>query len=358
MPDRILTEKDDRISIKEWLDKNISDENSLIPKNQSVPELLKKGIYFWFLKKEGLEKINASLDSIKLNEIYQKTFKEDHYLEYDLVYLGTAGTGRNEKSNLKERLKWHIEGSHNENSICSGFLSTLRTGIGSILSDDLIEKNTEDLVNDFFKKYFKISWIEYDEQEGIKKIIDNDERYLIKSLKPLLNLKNNPNAKLDSLENPTKKYKKTRNNVIKSTKLRIECETKKKYKEDSEIMKNSCTYNDKQNYDDQIIDPNENGNFVYEVYSYQDIAEVTRGIFGLPSDKVKIAIFYLNKNVKDIFDCGWNFRKTSNIYNYFSNDNTNSTNVKKKRSTIIKELMEKKNIDTIIVQVWPDKKTH
>ena len=355
MPDRKLTQDDDINSIKEWLDKNINDENSLIPTNQSVPNLLKKGIYFWFIKKEGREKFNEYLGNIKLNEIYQKFFKEDYYLKYDLVYLGTAGTGRDEKSNLKERLKWHIEGRHNENNICSGFLSTLRTGIGSILSYDLIEKNTEDLVNDYFKKYFKISWIEYDEQEGIKKIIDNDERYLIKSLKPLLNLKNNPNAKLDSLENPTKKYKKRRNIVIKSTKSRIECETKKKYKEDSEIMKNSCTYNDKQNYDDQIIDPNENGNFVYEVYSYQDIAEVTRGIFGLPSGKVKIATFYLNKNVKDIFDCGWKFRNTSNIYSYFSND---YTIVKKKRSTIIKELMKNQNIDTIIVQVCPDKKTH
>ena len=65
----------------------------------------------------------------------------------------------------------------------SGTLSTLRQGIGSLLSDDLIIPDTETKVNNFLRNHLKVYWIEYPNN---MQLIDNDEDILIKGLKPLL----------------------------------------------------------------------------------------------------------------------------------------------------------------------------
>ena len=63
-----------------------------------------------------------------------------HVNNSPLVYVGTAGVrnvgaARENKGHLRERMKWHITTRHNQSTIRNGTLSTLRTTIGSLISD-------------------------------------------------------------------------------------------------------------------------------------------------------------------------------------------------------------------------------
>jgi len=209
---------DDFNQLNEWLKENLTCKNCFVPHLDKIPEINSKGIYFWFMKPEGYEKLSIS-------KIESRHTIICNGVSYDLVYLGTAGTGKKGNSNLLERFKWHIEQKHTENNICHGTISTLRSGLGSLLSDDLILPNTENEINQFMKEFMKLCWIEYPND---KKHIDTDERFLIKGLKPLLNIKNNPNALAASKDNPTKHYKKRRVEIIANSKDKIGCKKESK----------------------------------------------------------------------------------------------------------------------------------
>jgi hypothetical protein len=140
------------------------------------------------------------------------------FINYDLIYLGTTGTGKQGKSTIHDRLKWHINQIHGNGEIVHGTLSTFRAGLGALLADDLIIPDCESLVNSFLKQYMIVFWIEYPDN---KSLIDNDEEKLIKCIMPLLNLKNNPNAKTNAKTNSTKEYKLRRTLVYKNSKLRL-----------------------------------------------------------------------------------------------------------------------------------------
>jgi hypothetical protein len=203
--------------LKIWLDENLTDKNSIIPHENIIPRISTKGIYFWFMHPNGYKKLN---NFVVIEPITPKYFKEINGLNYDLVYLGTTGTGKAGKSNLTGRLTWHINQTHSESTICQkeSALSTLRTGLGALLADDLIIPNTETRINTFMKLFMKVYWIEYPDN---KQLIDNDEDTLIKGLRPLLNIKKNDNAKKDALNNPTRTYKLRRNFVETTTKSRL-----------------------------------------------------------------------------------------------------------------------------------------
>jgi hypothetical protein len=219
MPSRILNQQDDFNSIKDWLNNNLNLINTIIPSSNqlfNVPKV--KGIYFWMIRKEGYIKLSNFIQLNRLVNVYDIEFKG---IKYDLVYLGTSGTGKKGQSNLQERLEWHISQIHTPGSVCHGTLSTLRTGIGSVISDDLILPNTQILVNEIFKNYFQIFFIPYKDKFELS--IDNDEKILIKVLKPLFNLKNNPNARINAQNNLTLSYKIRRGLVINSTRQRLGC---------------------------------------------------------------------------------------------------------------------------------------
>ena len=169
------------------------------------------------MKTDGYKELSKFITINSIEPRYSKTIDG---VQYDLVYLGTSGTGKQGKSTIYHRLKWHIEQKHHEKTICQkqSALSTLRTGLGSLLSIDLILTNTENLVNTFMEDFLKVFWIEYSDK---KSLIDNDEKVLIKVLRPLLNLKNNPNALKKVENNSTKLYKHRRNIIENITKIRI-----------------------------------------------------------------------------------------------------------------------------------------
>jgi hypothetical protein len=352
MPTRSLNQIDNFNTIEDWLNINLTTTNSITPVPSNILNVpTKKGIYFWLIKKNGYEALSNFIEINRLQEVYELDINDN---KYDLVYIGTAGTGKKGNSNLQERINWHISQTHSPNNICHGTLSTLRTGISSIVSDDLELPNTEQLVNNIFEKYFKLYFIKYDGE--FESYIDNDERILIQIIKPLFNLKNNPNAKSNSIKNFTKDYKFRRNHIIKSTKARLGC----KNKESQDIMRTKKAQTENSIFYHQIDKEDEDGCIEYYVFSYQNIAEVTRGIEGLYEGAVRINIWNSN-DVNQIFDL-INFRtpttgsgtgsKSQNIYTYFSNTSgKNHKNIR--RDLLISNWMLLNNIEEITVKICP-----
>jgi len=292
----------------------------------------KKGLYFFFLDQSCYQQLNLTA----INSVYQREIEGKLY---DLVYVGTAGTNRQGNSDLRERLKWHLCQTHSDSAICSGALSTFRMGLSSLLAEDLILDNTEKLFNDFVCANMYLYWLEYTDIQAI----NSDEKILIKTLRPLFNIRNNPNALKKSIENSTSKYRKIRLNCIEKTRKRLNC-----------IAQNSKTNkgNSKQtdpapSYEFQVLEKCD-GLIKYTVTIDQDIYHVTNGISGFPKKGAKIEICDIEKFQKK-FDW-WKFRKTNNIYSYFNNDHTNGTH-KGKRSLKIKEWMCKNTSNEIMVSV-------
>jgi hypothetical protein len=205
-------------NVKIWLHDNLKDKNRIKACSDNLDKVPKtKGIYFWFMKKDGYQALSSFINFSPMANTYSIQINKE---TYDLVYLGTAGTGKKGESNLRERLQWHIEQQHRESAINQkqSALSTLRTGIGAMLANDLILPNTEQSINSFFHNHMLVYWLSYSSN---KIAIDSDETTIIKTLKPILNLKNNPNARKNAPINVTQVYKCRRKLVEQNTKLRL-----------------------------------------------------------------------------------------------------------------------------------------
>ncbi len=128
--------------LSEWLNQNLTEKNSIIPHTNAIPNITSKGIYFWFMHPDGYKALSKF---VVIEPITSRYTKEIDGVKYDLVYLGTTGTGKQGNSNLFIRLDWHINQEHRESTICQkeSALSTLRTGLGALLSKDLIIPDTE-----------------------------------------------------------------------------------------------------------------------------------------------------------------------------------------------------------------------
>jgi len=355
MPTQQINSNDAKETLYAWLSENLTIEKSIIPIVTNLKNVKKsKGIYFWFLHLDGYAKLSKYLNFTSVNPVYSLPIDGN---KYNLVYLGTAGTGKKGDSDLPERLKWHINDKHTTTSICHGTLSTLRAGLSSLLAEDLIIPNSEILVNMFMENYMRVCWIEYDSIQEAQ--INSDEKNLIQILKPSLNIKNNPNAKLNATDNPTKAYRIRRLKIYSATQARLECR-----KEDSkQIMHFKIPPNNIQSsYNMQIINENEKC-IEFTVSLEQSIAEVVRDIKGLPIGKCQI-LCYDSSNPDHLVypsrnNDGWRVTGSSsspnsqNIYTFFANVDPKLNN--RKRWEIIQNEMRRDNISEITVRVCSDK---
>lgn len=339
--------------LEKILNKKLS--NSFVPHLDEIPNINSKGIYFWFMHPDGYKSLSKN---ITIEPIKTKYARDIDGVIFDLVYLGTAGTGKKGDSNLSERFIWHIiKPHHTESNICHGFLSTLRAGLGALLSNDLILQNTEIEVNNFMKQFMKVFWIEYPNDI---ELIDNEEIILIQVIKPLFNLDYNSNSYVAAIDNPTKSYKKRRNKIYKKTKERIGC----KVEEGKKMKKQNSTefavfYEERIVTDDKLC-------VEYTVLQSEDIGKVTKSIKELPVGKVIIKIFD-SKNPEKTFDL-WTFRDTGNnnnpdaqnIFKYFSRtapdklkEKSKQNNFSNNRANWIKWWMFDNEIEKITIRVCP-----
>ncbi len=332
---------------KNWLDAHLKQPNPVFTPHVSEVNTMpiKKGIYFWFMTRDGYNELS---NYVKMSPINSQYSKEINGVKYDLVYLGTSGTGKQGKSNLQKRLFWHINDKHTQNSVCYGTLSTLRAGLGALLRNELIGSDTEDTINEFMKHKMVLFWITYDENE--ESMIDRNEKTLIQTLKPLLNIKNNSNARAHTTENATRDYKLRRTKVYSDSRNQINCkpETEKVQKSTQKPT------NGARSYDYQVLDSDEHCVSFY-VMSYQSVAEVVRGVEGLPLGPCRVICSDSNSPNQIIYakQNGDGWRKTGtgkqNIYTYFANVDTGNNNLC--RWKLIQKEMIEKNVTEITVTV-------
>lgn len=325
-----------------WLNQNLTEKNSIIPHTNTIPKINSKGIYFWFMHPEGYKALSKF---VVIEPITPRYTKEIDGVKYDLVYLGTTGTGKAGNSNLTIRLNWHINQQHTASSVKSGALSTLRQGIGSLLSDDLIIPDTETKVNNFLRNHLKVYWIEYPNN---MQLIDNDEDILIKGIKPLLNLKNNPNKGHNTNHNSTKVYKSRRELVVKKSKLRNS-------EKDNQII--NCKTNripNQQSFIPSDISVTVNNRCVeFKVLQNESAFDIIKN-YEFKAKKYTIDIFETKRPNKYI--CTY-YNSTSIPNKYFGNTDTNRDrlidNREPARWKVIQKTMIQNNIQEITIRLRP-----
>lgn len=328
------------------LDQNLIDENSITPHSDNIPKILSKGIYFWFMHPDGYKALS---NYVAIEPITQRYTKEINDVKYDLVYLGTTGTGKQGKSNLHGRLKWHINQYHSESTICrkESILSTLRTALGALLADDLIIPDTKSIVNTFMKKYTRVFWIEYPDN---KQLIDSDEKILINGIKPLINIQNNPNALQNANNNPTITYKLRRNLVEKNTKSRLGFDNNKPKNTKTEMTTKPILSNNINNSTGVY-----NSCVEFRVTQNQSIAVVAGTIRNLPVGPCTIEIInainrqnvYVQNNGNPIRIIRTAGRTVSQYFN------SPDTAIGLYKWEVVRNEMIEKNIENISVTVCP-----
>lgn len=353
MPNRQLTQQDNFETISKWLDENLPNP---FPANLQhlPPNDNNRGIYFWFMRTDGYQRLsNFGLNITAITPTYKK---EINGKQYDLVYLGTAGTGKKEKSNIINRLNWHLKNTHDEKHICSGFLSTLRQTVGAALSDDLINNDTGLLVNTLFSDLFYLYTLPYLGDSNTKLIIDEDEHCLISTIKPLFNIKNNPNARINAGQHPTRQLKVRRGLIMHNTRERIGCNKGNNGKAKAVENDNKPPSSPINNYE---IISEYNGCIEFTVNKDQSVHEVISGIEGLPTGKCEILIYNSAKPSEFLYASQRKNGKRvtgdkkKTIYSYFNNIDTNKNN--QPRWKLIQQEMLDKGIEEITLRVCSDK---
>lgn len=157
----------------------------------------KPGYYKWWAKKEDVEMLLVKLGiNITFEDI-------EHYIEkkegMDLycIYIGIA-----EKESIRNRLNWHVNQEHKPSAIKSGYLSTLRQSLSSLLSHN---QKDEEVTNQFIDKLY-IEYFEVDEEtEGKLREIEKEE--MEKHLY-ILNIQGNHHSKIGEIKKKLRKLRK------------------------------------------------------------------------------------------------------------------------------------------------------
>jgi hypothetical protein len=112
------------------------------------------GIYFWWVNSEAAAVIDGLSPNTQIGMCQKRNVNGE---EYSLVYVGLA-------KNLSSRVKdWHINQKHSDSAVRSGFISTLRHTIATILGQNLY---AQEAVNNFQNKYMLVGFIETEDYKA------------------------------------------------------------------------------------------------------------------------------------------------------------------------------------------------
>lgn len=173
-----------------------------IPKN-------KPGWYRWWAPENALVKLLNSkyLDKKYLDILLPKlTQKKINGNIYYFIYVGIAVN-----ESIRGRLNWHVNQHHTESSVKSGFLSTLRKSISSLVAENQFDESaTNELIDMLIIEYntidFKIHSIE------AKNKIEEHECLEINNNVLPLNIKGNKNEYLKEYKKQLKLIRKKSRN--------------------------------------------------------------------------------------------------------------------------------------------------
>lgn len=196
-----MLNKEDSMKSYQICAKELRNKENLnkIPKNQP-------GFYKWWCPKDALESL---LSSKHLNNQYMNTLitsmtkKKINNKDYYYIYVGVAI-----RESIKERLNWHVNQHHTITSVKSGFLSTLRQTISSLVAHD---QYNEDATNTLIDKLV-IEYYPFDlpiKSEIAKTTLEEIEKNEINSNVLPLNLKDNKNIELANFHRELKAVRKS-----------------------------------------------------------------------------------------------------------------------------------------------------
>lgn len=125
------------------------------------------GYYKWWAKKEDVEMLLEKLGvDVRFEDVESDIEKKEGMGLY-CIYIGIA-----EKESIRNRLNWHVNQEHKPSAIKSGYLSTLRQSLSSILSQN---QKDEEVTNQFIDKLY-IEYFEVDEEtEGKLREIEKEK---------------------------------------------------------------------------------------------------------------------------------------------------------------------------------------
>jgi len=163
------------------------------------------GWYNWWAKDNEIKNI---LESENLSKKYYCEFKD--YLtkgigelnDYYCIYTGVAI-----KDSIRSRLDWHICQTHTLSLVKSGFLSTFRQSISSLISGNQMDEYNTNLFIDKLKiEYYSIEYTIGNEKA--KYFLDKNEKNIMANNFLILNIQGNKKKELQEFLSDLKKARK------------------------------------------------------------------------------------------------------------------------------------------------------
>jgi hypothetical protein len=192
------------------------------------------------------------------------------------------------------------------------------------------------------RNYLIVDFIAYDDFQIDS--INNHEKSLIENLRPLFNIKNNPNSAPNAIENGTKSFRRRRSFVYHKTRKRLGCPN------DSDQIR-SDNLSLPPSIEDPLIDfqfADSSDCIEFILYQYQSIHELIQRILDLPQGNCTIVLSSVIQIENPVYING-NVRRTGRIYAYFYAPDTNQGNLPRWR--IIQNEMRNLNLDEITVRI-------
>ena len=135
----------------------------------------KPGWYRWWASTETLK---CLLDSPHITKKHMKqllphlsrcTYEQDDYF---CIYVGVAI-----KESIRDRLNWHVNQRHTKSAVQSGFLSTFRKSVSSLLAGNQYDENaTNNLIDNMMIEYCEIDHpIKSESAKDLIQQIENNE---------------------------------------------------------------------------------------------------------------------------------------------------------------------------------------
>ncbi len=156
----------------------------------------KPGYYKWWAKKEDVEILLKKLDVDVRFEDVETDIEKKEGSDLYCIYIGIA-----EKESIRNRLNWHVNKKHALSAIKSGFLSTLRQSLSSLLAhNQKNEEATNEFIDNLYIEYFEVA--EEDKKELRKIEKEAMERHLY-----ILNIQGNHHSKVGEIKKKLKELR-------------------------------------------------------------------------------------------------------------------------------------------------------
>lgn len=155
------------------------------------------GYYKWWAKKEDVEMLLEKLGIDITFEDIESEIEKKEGMDLYCIYIGIA-----EKESIRNRLNWHVNQGHKFSAIKSGYLSTLRQSLSSLLSQNQKdEEATNQFIDKLYIEYFEVA--EEDKKKLRKKEKDEMEKHLY-----ILNIHGNHHPKVGEIKKILRKIRK------------------------------------------------------------------------------------------------------------------------------------------------------